>query len=51
MTLSGSEICTLRSISLARSRACLGSSPAITNTSVTWSPIRIVGFSAPPGFW
>jgi hypothetical protein len=23
----------------------------MTKTSVTWSPMRIVGFSAPPGFW
>ena len=51
MTRAGSEIWTLRSMSCARSSASPLATPAIVNVSATWSPTRIVGFSAPPGFW
>ena len=51
MTPAGSEICTLRSISCARSSDSPLSWPLSRNTSATWSPTRIDGFSAAPGFW
>ncbi len=51
MTRAGSEMRTFSSISRARSRACAFPTPAISNTSATWRPTRIVGFSALPGSW
>ena len=47
----GSEICTFRSISCARSSDSPRSWPLRRKTSAIWSPTLIAGFSAAPGFW
>ncbi len=51
ITRRGSEICTFSSIACARSWASSSLTPCSVNTSATWSPMRIVGFSAEVGFW
>ena len=51
ITRSGSEICTLRSISSAECIAESEDSPAISNTSAICRPTRIEGLSARPGSW
>ena len=51
MAPAGSEICTFRNISRARSYDPSLSMPSSWKTSAICVPTRIAGFRALPGFW